>query len=289
MKPQILAPLSCLLILAGAGMVYRSGPEAPATPAPHTAGASAVMTASVRVAGVMINSPLRTGSDPSVRGAVGVDLAFMGTHKRTRVALELDYPGGGVLDVDVEASSLSLFEDDMGTNLRDPGASFGPFELMTRRSQDGRFLAFVLPSGKAPYSTATTLHAEGVVAVQVAKDAQEFVSDSIALNEGSTFSVGGYEFEIVQIEQASFGKGHSITVRTAKDTAAILRYCLIDSDGLEVELTPTINRSGTGTWQQTLRYDRPLAVASLRVECWQDLRTVEVPFEVEVGLGLPRF
>jgi hypothetical protein len=213
----------------------------------------------------------------------------MGTHKRTRVALELDYPGGGVLDVDVEASSLSLFEDDMGTDLRDPGTSFGPFELMTRRSDDGRFLAFVLPSGKAPYSAATRLYAEGVVAVQVAKDALEFFSNSVPLNEGNTFSVGGYEFEIVQIEQAAFGKGHSITVRTGKDTAAILRYSFIDGDGLEVELRPTMNMSGTGTWQQTLRYNRPLSAASLRVECWQDLQTVEVPFEVEVSLGLPRF
>ena len=44
--------------------------------------------------------------------------------------------------------------------------------------------------------------------------------------------------------------------------------------------------SGGGTWHQSLSCAEPTGPVTLVVERWADARTLEVPFDVSVGLGL---
>ena len=44
--------------------------------------------------------------------------------------------------------------------------------------------------------------------------------------------------------------------------------------------------SGMGTWQQSLDAATMPERAKLVLEVWQDLDTVEIPFQVEAGIGL---
>ena len=291
MNARLLISLGCLAVFAGAGVVYLRGQEGPSplpdslSPSRSVRGASQ-SPATVRVAGLMVNSPTHTGSDPSSDDQFGVDLAFFGTFDKTRVALEIAYPAGGIIDIDSDASSITRFEDDRGTSLIKEDNHFGPFEMMPRMSEDGRYVVFVLPSDKLPYSGAKSIQAEGVAGLRIANDARKFTSDIVALEEGSSFSTGGYEFEITEVGKASWGEGFSVTLKSETDTNAILSYSLVDEKGEEQELRTTMSMSGGGSWNQTLEYDRAVPAAGFRVECWQDLKTVKVPFNIEVGLGL---
>ncbi|MEM7309070.1 MAG: hypothetical protein AAF682_20470 [Planctomycetota bacterium] len=293
MNARILAWIGTLVILAGAGVVVFRGEEQPAQrrPFPRPTQKRAVHGASespavVKPVGLMINAPVHTGEDPALEDNFGVELAFFGTFERTRMALELFYPKGGIIDLDNEASTLSLFEDDRATDLRKEDEHFGPFEMMPRMSEDGRYLAFVVPSDKLPDKNASKLYAKGVVAVRVATRAAEFDAEGVLFDEGTELSLGDFDFEITEAGPSSWGDGHSITLQTDRDTVRIVRYAFVDADGNEHELSPSMSMSGMGTWQQTLESDEELGRGTLRIECWQDMHTVEVPFEAEAGLGL---
>ncbi len=236
--------------------------------------------------GIMINSPTHTGADPESDDTFAVDLAFYGTFEKTRLALELVFPKGGIIELKNEESELTVFEDDKGTDLRKTDQFFGPFEMMPRVAEDGRHLVFVAGSDKLPYPTASKLAAKGKVAVLVADQAESFKVENVKVAEGTTFSVAGFDFEIREVGASEWGEGYSLTLVTKTDPGPIVSYGMIDGEGQSIELRPTMSMSGGGSWQQTLDYDRPVEVAAFVVEAWQDPELLSIPFEVSAGLGL---
>jgi hypothetical protein len=284
-------------LLGGAGVVALSGGSPPPAPLPATlsplatraragAGAGRDAAPAVRVAGLMINSPTHTGADPASDETYGVDLAFFGTLERTRLALELTRPEGGLLGLDDGASFLARFADDRGTDLSASESPFGPFEMLPRVSADGRHLVCVIPSSKLPDARATHLSAAGTLGLRVATRSETFTAPDVALAAGSRFSVAGFDFEVESAGKSQWGQGQEVTLVARRDLSAIRRWFLVTPEGAELALRPSMSLSGGGTWSQTLELELELPRAGVRVECWQDLSTVLVPFEVEAGLGL---
>lgn len=291
MNVRILVLGGLLSILCAAGVVQLDGddppPALPTTLSPHATPARAARAADspdVRVAGLMVNSPTRTG-DPSSDGTFGVDLAFFGTFERTRLALELTRPEGGVLGIDDDRSRVTRFADDQGTDLARADNPFGPFEMLPRISPDGRHVVFVIPSESLPHERAARISAAGVVALRVASRREAFTAPDVHLAAGSSFSLAGFDFEVESAGKSEWGEGWSLTLAASSDLSPIARWALV-LDGAEVELRPSMSMSGMGVWRQTLELEHAVERASFRVECWQDLATVEVPFNVDAGLGL---
>jgi hypothetical protein len=298
MNTRTLVLLGALLIIGSAGVVglgdgssdeplpaslssFRQTARAAARQTPRGADAGPI-----RAVGVMINSPVHTGADPGSDDAFHVDLAFFGTFERTQLALELELADGGILGIDDDGSALALFRDDRGTDLRKKESPFGPFGMMPRVSEDGRYVVFVVPSDVVPAPGASRLTAEGTVSVLTAHRAEAFTSDEIAFAAGSSFRAGGYEFEVLEVGESGWGAGRSITLRTKRDTAAILCYSLVRADGSKLELSPSMSMNGMGSWQQTLDAEKLPERGRIALEVWQDLKTVAIPFRVETGLGL---
>jgi len=300
MNTRTLVLLGALLIIATAGVVSlgdgSSDQTLPKTLSPLKRGAQAATKASaqpirsatgpVSVAGLMINTPVHTGADPSSDDTFGVELAFFGTFDRTRLALELRHEDGGILGIDSDASELAAFRDDRGTNLLKEDDAFGPFEMMPRISEDGHYLVFTIASDKVPVGGAARVFAEGVCAVQTAHRSEVFTSDEIALAKDARVSLGGFDFKISDVGDSNWNGEKSITLETKKDTVPIVRYALIDPSGAEIELSESMSMSGMGTWQQSLDAATMPERAKLVLEVWQDLDTVEIPFQVEAGIGL---
>jgi hypothetical protein len=259
----------------------RQAKRSPAAPPAHAPGSP-----DVRVAGLMINSPTHTGADPASDDPGSVDLAFFGTFERTRLALELERADGGVLGIDDDRSQLTRFEDDRGTNLAKADDPFGPFEMLPRISADGRHVVFVIPSPLLPDPGATRISAAGVLGLRVATRKETFTSSSIALTEGASLTLAGFDFRVESAGKSEWSEGQALTLSSRRDLSSIARYALVLDDGAEVELRPSMSMSGMGTWQQTLELGGEVPRAALSIEVWQDLATDEVPFEVETGIGL---
>lgn len=246
--------------------------------------ASAQSPTSVRPVGLMINAPTRLGEETG--DDWNVDLAFLGTFSKTRLALELDFPAGGIIELSSDESTLSFFQDDKGTDLMtDEPVWFGPFEMMPRISEDGRNMVFVVGSNELPRHDASRLQAKGSVAVMVADETETWTADDVAIQPGTTFTVGSYEFEITETGKSDWSEGWTFTIVTQTDTAPVVRYALVKG-GEELELRETMSMSGGGTWHQSLEVDQELSAADFLIEVWSDPRTVQVPFDVSAGLGL---
>ncbi len=299
MNIRIPVLVAALLILVSVGVLTldkdasETGLPATRSPLPESAAHAStkprpIPSASgpVRVVGLTINTPVHTGADPASDDPFGVELAFMGSLERTRLALEFEHAEGGILGIDDDACALDSFRDDRGTDLIKKDDPFGPFEMMSRVADDGRHLVFTIPSDVVPARGASRLFAEGTLAVQVAQRSETFTTDEISLAAGTEFTVGGFDFRVTQVGDAQWGDGSEITLETKRDTVSIVRYALVSPDGTQHALEPSMSFSGMGSWQQGLRADEVPARGRLEIEVWQDLSIEKVPFQVETGLGL---
>jgi hypothetical protein len=299
MNARFLVLIGILVILSAMGIValnqrHEGSAGLPETLSPHArrrdkaarpTGASPD-AGPFRVAGLMLNGPTHTGGDPETSGLYGFERAFFGSQAATSLAIEHARAAGGLLGIDDGRSRVTRFEDDTGKSLLREKEAFGPFEMLPRVAEDGRHLVFVIPSDTLPDPAAQRIFASGVAALKVATKQADFVAADVLLQEESRFSVGGFEFEIERIGPSEWSDGQALTLVSKKDLAAISGYALVLADESEVELKPTMSMSGMGTWQQTLEFTSAPERASVRIRCWTDLATEEVPFAVEAGIGL---
>jgi hypothetical protein len=274
MKTSIwIAALGVTCVAGVVGFVQREsapGPISGAVDSPPT----------VRVAGLMINGPTRIGDSQNE------ELAFRGSFAKTRLALELHYPKGGLIDLQREGSTLVSFSDDKGTNLLTEDDFGGPFEMLPRISEDSRELLFVIGAKTLPNATAAQLRAQGSVRVMVADAKETHTSATLELVAGTPCEVGPFTFSVSSAGPSEWSEAFSITLESKTDLSAIVRYALVDQDGNEIALQETMSMSGMGSWQQSLDCEKPVETAQLRIECWTEPEIVDVPFEVRTGLGL---
>lgn len=291
MNSPALLVLGLLVMPAGLGafaLAQRSTPQGRPTrvPAAQQSAERPANTPGFRVAGLQVNSPVHTGADPASDETFGIDLAFFGTFSRTSLAIEFTREAGGIIGIDDDRSRLARFTDDRGTDLVRKDSFGGPFEGMPRISSDGRHLVFALPSDALPDAGATRLGAAGVLGVRVGDGIQDFVARDVDLQQGETFSLGGFDFRIESAGPSEWGEGHALTLSSKRDLAGIVRYALILDDGREHPLDPSMSMSGMGAWQQSFEMERAIERASLRITCWKNLQVLEIPFEVQAGIGL---
>lgn len=259
----------------------RSGGEHPSGAARTVAGSDESLPG-VAVVGLMVNGETRAASQLGQ----GNELAFFGTFAHTRVALELVYPTGGLIDLRNEGSELRSFHDDAGTDLRGEDSFGGPFEMMPRIAEDGRSLVFVAASEKLPARDASSISVAGTVELLVAHEQRSDASDVLDPGVGKKLTCGPHEFDVSELGKSSWGDGWSITLRSKSDLAPIVSYSWEGEDGEQIELRPSMSMSGMGTWHQTLECDGELPRGSLVVVSWDEPEIVRVPFDVEGRLGL---
>lgn len=263
---------SLVAVVTGPGSVEPSAPVG-------TVSGAVESPPSVRPVGVMVNSATSLSNKDSE------DLAFFGTFAKTRIAFELTYPKGGLIDLRREESRLTLFRDDQGSDLLMEDDFMGPFEMLPRISEDARHLVFVVASTATPHAEATRLSVEGSVSVFVADETVVYDSDPIVLAAGARFEVGPYGFEVSSTGASDWSEGWSVSLDTKQDPSAVVRYLLIDGDE-EIELRETMTWSSMGSWQKTLEADAEPGEVVFRVESWKDPQVVEIPLRASAGLGL---
>jgi len=234
----------------------------------------------IQVAGLMVQRPLRAEVE------YGESMPFMGSFARTRLALELVRPEGGIVGLRHEACVLRRFADERGTSLLATDDQEDPIEMLFELAPDGCSLAFYLASKSCPSPGARRLEAEGEIEITVASETAVETSETVALVAGTSLEVGAYAFELGEVGASSWGGGWSLEVLADRDLEGILSWSLVDESGREVELHPRMSWSGMGRWSQSLEADQPLERAALRLKYWSDARSERVPFRVSAELGM---
>lgn len=236
--------------------------------------------AEVRVVGLMVNGETREelGGEPQ--------LAFLGAQARTRVALEVVLPSGGIIDLDRESSSLELFRDDRGTNLAEEQPLGGPYEMLPSLAEDGRSIVTIAASNRLPATGAARIELRGSLSLITASVQKTHLSDPVELAPGAQLSAGPWSFEVTETGQAEWSDQWSFTLQTEDDLTPVLFWHVIDSAGARSEADPWMSMSFNSTRRQSLQCEQPVGPVRLELVAWDDARRVQVPFQTQVGLGL---
>ena len=242
------------------------------------AAASARPTAPV--AGVMINRTIdREGEDMP-------DLAFQGTFARTKFAIVVDNPQGGIIGVDRDASSIAQFLDDTGKSLVNENGPWGPFGFGERIVKGGTRVALELESQEAPAKDAKFVNAAGQIAVRIAHEKRTSTSQSGVFAKDAVFECGPYTLTVMNEGPSQWGEGHEIEFQTNDDLDSVIRYWIIDAEGNEVALEPMSTMTFGETSRITLVCESQQTAGRLSIEAWHDAKTKKVPFDVTAAVGL---
>ena len=260
---------------AGFVHVPLSAPPPPPPRPTRTAG-----EAQVRVVGAMINGPTRAQLGGQAQ------LAFLGSVSKTRLALEVSLPAGGIIDVDESASVLAAFRDDRGTDLAAAEGFTGPFESMAEIAEDGRSAVVIVASEALPAEGSSRLDAEGTLVLTTASVQKTHVAALVELRPGVRFALGSHLFEVTEVGPQQWSEQWSFTVATDSDANAIVSWTITDGEGREHEATPWMTMSTGERTEQSLSCDEILGPATITVRAWDNARRVQVPFSISSGLGL---
>lgn len=251
-----------------------------APPPPQPRPARTAGEAQVRVVGAMINGPTRAQLGGQAQ------LAFLGSVSRTRLALEVSLPAGGIIDVDESASVLAAFGDDRGTDLAAAEGFTGPFESLAEIAEDGRSAVVIVASEAQPAEGASRLDAEGTLVLTTASIQKTHVAEGIELRPGVRFALGPHVFQVTEVGPQEWSEQWSFTVATDSDVNAIVSWTVTDGEGREHEATPWMTMSTGERTEQSLSCDEILGATTITVRAWDNARRVQVPFSISSGLGL---
>lgn len=237
------------------------------------------------------DSPVEVVGLQIIRKAYGADennkvVPFNTFNAGLEIALGFTIKEGGIISIDEDASVLTKFTDDKGTDLviKEFGRKgFGPFP---KKSDDGKYGLLSVATTKVPAATATKVMASGKIALTTASTKKTERTKVIELKKGTTFTLGKTNFKINKA--AAQGDGTEVELETTDDLTALAEVRFIGSGNAKLEA----DKGGSGSMSfggkktSTIDYRIKGATASVIIEgdVWQDAKQVELPFDLTVTL-----
>lgn len=256
--------------------------------------------------GAMLWSPAHAAQDSKakfkilgVRVAVPVpdeeELKPFNFNSGTTIAVRVDYPGGGLIEIDRDKSKLQAFIDDKGTNLLEGEDRFG-------RTGIGSFptinsagdAAMIEVSGPSlPAVDATKVIAKGKLVVRAATKKKTFEQKNVVLKVGGQIKAGDVAFEVKKFGKSDWEEDkNEIEIETKDDVSAIADVRFLDAAGkdLEIDRNGSMSFGFAGNRTTTWTYTLPKGVKTVTVEIdyWLDMKDVELSFGVATGLGVTK-
>jgi hypothetical protein len=198
----------------------------------------------------------------------------------TTLSLLVRYPGKQFIDVD-PSSKVAEFKDDKGTSLL--LTAFVPSTFTRAQIGKDRTAMVVTVAGNPPASGATKLHLKGTLVTRCGLEEKTTDEKEVELKMNAEAKVGDYSFKVTQ-EKGFFGTGATFTVTTAAPT--LKSVTAKDADGKAIEVTPGGYFGYGKNWTYYFTLKKEAKKAKLAVVYFSKEEKVEVPVEMDVGVGL---
>lgn len=270
-KNGLMLCASMVLVIAGVAAVF-----SPAIAAQDSA------KASFRVAGIRVAAPADEDEMRPFNWSSG-----------TTIALRLDFPAGGLIEIDEDASKLQAFVDDKGTNLLEGEERFGNsgFGSFPKISEAGNAALIEITGPSVPAADAGKLIAKGTLVVRAATKKKTFTHKDVALKANGKIEAGSFPLTIKSFGKSDWQEDKNEVALTGKgdvSTIAEIRFLGADGKPLESDRISTMSfGSGESTnveWSYTLPLNAK--VVTVEIDYWQDMKTLELPFGVASGVGV---
>lgn len=210
----------------------------------------------------------------------------------TTVVLLVQRPGGGLIDFNAEASSLSAFTDNKGTNLLAADDKWSRNGLSSANiSDDGQAAMIEVQAAGLPAQGATHLMFKGVATFDVATKTKLHKSEKVPLKVDQKIAVGPLNFTIKKVGAPEWGDAAlSVQLEAQQDLKAIKALRFIGPDGKPIKA----DRSGSMSYrwgdkltvQQDFNLETKIEEATIEIDVWEDMQQIKVPFEINSSVGL---
>jgi len=215
---------------------------------------------------------------------------FQAQGKILSLAMLIHRDAGGLIAVDEEGSVLDSLVDDKGTDLIGKGAfgiGFGPFPKI---SEDGKAALWDITTKTQLDSAATSVTSKGTIHLQVATKKRKLKSSAIELAVGQAVDLEGYSFKISKVAKPSWGDGAvEVTLKTSKPASAMAGVQFFNGAGKSIETEPSGTSSSSfgkiGSYSYSFTLGKKPEKVVIELEEWEDMQTVEVPFEISAKVG----
>jgi hypothetical protein len=207
----------------------------------------------------------------------------------TSLALLVQLPDGGIIDLDEENSEIEKMVDDKGTDLLEGGRFGNTGFSFSNVAEDSSAVMTTLKGPQVPAEGAVSITASGTLVLQTASKQNTERSEDMALEKGAKPEPGPYKWEVVEVKPADGQDGFMFTLRTNQDLGAVKEIVFEDPDGnkLEVQSRGMWSMQGTERRVDSHYYvkEKPEKFR-MKVTFWVDMKATKVPFDVTTGLGL---
>lgn len=233
----------------------------------------------VEVAGLRVVAPAPANKD---------ELRAFNWTAGVTIALLVTSPQGKIIDFAWDESKITSFVDDKGTDLVAKRDHFHPdFELWSNHGEgSGEQIEVEAVAAGIPAKGANGIKVSGKMILRVAGTTNVLVAENVTMKEGTEFALGNTKLTVslAEMREGAF----RVTLSGKGDRTQFSEIQFQDRDGNSIEAAQQANWENTATGEFHLGYrlEKPVAKAKIIVAVWADLKTIEVPFSVQTGLGL---
>lgn len=225
-------------------------------------------------------------------GEDGEELRPFNWTRGTTVALLAHVSAGGLLYLDEDASEITSFTDEKGTDLLKGDSNSRPDFGWPKVSEDGKACALEITSSVLPAKGATELRAEGTLVLVRATKKETHTVTGVALAKGTKFTVGNIQFEVTKAEDKSWPDiALDIKLKTDADLSAVAAIRFLDANKNEVpwkHLGSAMMTTPDGKTTSEIEFGltQKREIVDIAVDVWLDPTQYQVPFKVKATLGL---
>ncbi len=212
--------------------------------------------------------------------------------KGTSIACLVTLPNGGIIKFDEDNSRVDEFIDNLGTNLLNDQIPIGSgIGMMHQVSSDRKAVMFEINGLNLPNKQAASIKTNGYVSLKTANSKKKYKVDGVALKVGTKLDVAGIHLEVSKLGKPMWGDGVvSIEFSSKKDMSKIAGIKFYDTKGVLIKSSS--GGSGIQTMDKVKTYERSYTLykrpdfLNLSIICWDDMKTVKVPFDINTSVGL---
>lgn len=302
--------------LVVAAPAYAQRPVAAATPSarpaarpapvvPTASSTSMSAAAAVQVLGLRLVAPSANAARDEDREGAGtgkdkdkeIDAPAFYATPGTTLVLVCRPPEGGVIGLDVNASTVAMFRDDRGNSLLGGVAKRGraksPIGNFSVVAGDGSAVRFELEGSQLPTADATAIEVEGSLRLRLASGKASHQHDGAILAVQQPISAGPIAGKVTKVGAPEWGDAKlqvELTFPMALEQLAGVRFLTPEGKAIKASQSSSM-RMGIGaktTSKLTFDLAEKVERATVVFDVWTDQREVDVPFAVSTGLGLGR-
>ena len=255
----------------------------------------------VSIAGLQVVRFAKTDTSGNVYNRNAL-VPFNNATAGTRIALLVEVKESNLVRLDSEQSSIDILEDDTGANLLNkvPAATtkvfianpFGnPFGSRSstggltdlRLGKDGKRGLLEVTSNVAPTQGSVEIALSGTLGVVVASETETVRTEPVAV-DATEVKVGDVTFAM---KPRKSGSSFTLELTSSDPKLSHLRQAQFFADGAQLELRSNyVQNLGKGNLKHRYHFARaPEKEIIMEFEFWSDARVVQVPLEMQIGIG----